>query len=366
MSSSTTDPGDRSSAQIEREVENTRAQLTDTLDTLRDRISPGHLMDQAVEYMRGSGGKEFASNLGRTVRDNPVPVLLIGAGLGWLMMSGGGSSGAGHVQRTGMGSSRTRVYPAAHGATPSRLAGDTHASLPHGSAGHGGGGHEASITERAREAASGAAERIGETASQAYETVAGAVGSAAESAGSAAGHVSDRANELAHDARDYAARAGSSAQQGVDWLLHEQPMVLGGIGLAIGAAIGALLPGTSAEDRMMGEASDEVTRRVKDVAHEGYERAQAVAGETVEQVKATATETYEATKDRLDTSGPSVSKVGAALGAAAQDVAKVAREGVQDAAAGARDAMKEKDPPGGMKDKDARGGVNDGVPPPRR
>ncbi|MFC7478747.1 DUF3618 domain-containing protein, partial [Dankookia sp. GCM10030260] len=46
--SSTTDPGNRSAAEIEREVEQTRAGLTNTLDELRERASPGQLFEQAL------------------------------------------------------------------------------------------------------------------------------------------------------------------------------------------------------------------------------------------------------------------------------------------------------------------------------
>ena len=86
----TTDPGGRSPETIERDVERTRANLTRTLDELRDRLSPGQVMDQLTEWAKGSGGAEFARNLGAQVRDNPLPILLVGAGIGWLMMSGGG------------------------------------------------------------------------------------------------------------------------------------------------------------------------------------------------------------------------------------------------------------------------------------
>ena len=91
--SSTTDPGSRSAAEIEREVEQTRAGLTNTLDELRERASPGQLFEQALDYARSSGGNEFVRNLGTSVRDNPLPLLLIGAGIGWLMMSGNGRTG---------------------------------------------------------------------------------------------------------------------------------------------------------------------------------------------------------------------------------------------------------------------------------
>ncbi len=79
-----TDPGDKSPAEIEREVEQTRSNVSSTLDELRSKLKPSQMMDEvvgeAVDWVKGSGGTEFARNLGATVRDNPLPVLLIGAG----------------------------------------------------------------------------------------------------------------------------------------------------------------------------------------------------------------------------------------------------------------------------------------------
>ncbi len=86
-----TDSDNRSSADIEREVERTRARLSDTLDELRDRMSPGQVVDQLVDYARDTGGGEFVRNLGRSMRDNPLPILLIGTGIAWLMLGGGPS-----------------------------------------------------------------------------------------------------------------------------------------------------------------------------------------------------------------------------------------------------------------------------------
>ena len=45
-----------SSAQLEREAEQTRSQLAQTLDELRERITPGQLMDQAVDFAKDSVG----------------------------------------------------------------------------------------------------------------------------------------------------------------------------------------------------------------------------------------------------------------------------------------------------------------------
>lgn len=76
-----------SSAQLEREAEQTRSQLAQTLDELRQRITPGQLVDEAVDYARDSGGGQFFRNLGHQAKSNPMPVALIGAGVAWLMLS---------------------------------------------------------------------------------------------------------------------------------------------------------------------------------------------------------------------------------------------------------------------------------------
>src|SRR5262249_42101313 len=82
-----------SSAQLEREAEDTRNRIADTLDELRTRITPGQVMDQVVDYARDSGAGEVIRNLrwegignlrGEVV-NNPVAVTLICSGLAWLM-----------------------------------------------------------------------------------------------------------------------------------------------------------------------------------------------------------------------------------------------------------------------------------------
>src|SRR5262249_40625437 len=78
-----------SSAQLEQEAEQTRSELAQTLDELRERITPGQLVDQALDYAKDTGGAAFVRNLGRQTVDNPLPIALIGAGLAWLMLSNG-------------------------------------------------------------------------------------------------------------------------------------------------------------------------------------------------------------------------------------------------------------------------------------
>ena len=73
---------------IERDLAATRAQLDGTIDALQQKLSPGELMSQAVTYFKEGSGMDLSHNIGRSLRDNPVPVALIGVGLGWLVVSG--------------------------------------------------------------------------------------------------------------------------------------------------------------------------------------------------------------------------------------------------------------------------------------
>ena len=84
----------KSSAQLEKEAEQTRSQLAATLEELRSRITPGQLLDQTLDFARESNAGEFVRNLGRDARDNPLPLALIGTGIAWLMMTNGRRRGA--------------------------------------------------------------------------------------------------------------------------------------------------------------------------------------------------------------------------------------------------------------------------------
>src|SRR5918997_3933858 len=81
----------KSASTLEREAEQTRSNISATLEELRDRMTPGQVVDQFVDYARETGGADFMRTLGNQVRANPLPVTLIGAGIAWLMFSGGRS-----------------------------------------------------------------------------------------------------------------------------------------------------------------------------------------------------------------------------------------------------------------------------------
>jgi Protein of unknown function (DUF3618) len=72
------------SDQLERESEGTRTRLGEILDELRLRLTPGQVVDQFADYAREGPAADFLRNLSREIRENPLPLLLIAAGIGWL------------------------------------------------------------------------------------------------------------------------------------------------------------------------------------------------------------------------------------------------------------------------------------------
>jgi gas vesicle protein len=99
------------SDEIRDEIASTRDRMDDTLDELGNRLSPRRLIDDAINLLSSTGTRDtaakagesvlvFSENLGRAVRDNPVPTLLIGAGLAWLALgSGAKDRGASQTHR---------------------------------------------------------------------------------------------------------------------------------------------------------------------------------------------------------------------------------------------------------------------------
>ena len=71
------------------------------------------------------------------------------------------------------------------------------------------------------------------------------------------------------------------AREGFNTLLEEQPIILGALGLAVGAAIGTMLPSTEQEDRLLGPARDKMISQIKERGSEVYEQVREKAENTV-------------------------------------------------------------------------------------
>ena len=62
-------------------------------------------------------------------------------------------------------------------------------------------------------------------------------------------------------------------------LCKEQPILMASAGVALGATLGALLPASEAENRVMGDVSDDVKLRARRLGDRVKEGAQAVYNE---------------------------------------------------------------------------------------
>lgn len=214
--------------QLEQQIARTRAEIDVTLDAIQEKLSPGRLLDQVMDYTKENGGA-FAGNLGRSVRDNPVPVALLGIGLGWLMFAGGrprhddGLSYAGEMDLIpGQGDAATGQAGAAGESIGHQVSGMADA----------GKAKARQLAGDARQLAEAAGDGISAARQRTYES---------------AGRIKDST----HRAREAAGH-----------FIEENPLVVGALALAAGAAFGALLPSTRREDEMMGATAE----RFRDVA----------------------------------------------------------------------------------------------------
>lgn len=87
---------DRGSREIYQEIEETRSEMDHTLDEIGERLHPKHLIDEVValfgsdESSGSSDPKDRARMIGkrliRKVKQHPMPALLCGGGLAWLLL----------------------------------------------------------------------------------------------------------------------------------------------------------------------------------------------------------------------------------------------------------------------------------------
>lgn len=315
--SATTNPGSRSPEDIERELEEERRRLRGTADELSNRLSVGSLIDEAMTRFQGSGG-EFGRNLGRTVRDNPLPVALIGVGLAWMMAGGQDATdrrdGAfGRFRGDDWRDDDDGGYDPVSGHRSRPLRGDDHVGgIPRNGRGRDEG---PGVGERARDAALTAAGSVSDAASRA--------------AGAAGGAVSDATSATADAARSAYGRArhhGRRAASGVEDLIERQPLVAGALAFAAGAALGGLTPNTRAEDRLMGEHAERLRERGSDILSDEAEKARAVAQAAAKEAKAVADEAAGGADRRTPGGEAMVEKAEATVRDAAGRVGRAAGE----------------------------------------
>jgi ElaB/YqjD/DUF883 family membrane-anchored ribosome-binding protein len=303
-------------AAIRSNIDQTRAEMSETIEAIQERLSPQTLKEQVKDQVReqfeeaktvvrdATIGKaeEMVRNAGETVnearytvietiRQNPIPAALVGIGLGWLFMNGRNTStryDRNHSNAYYRGQYRGQYYQGQPSYTtrsyttrPSSYDYDEPGVMERGQRAVG------DTVQRAQEKASDVASRVQDTvgnlADRGQATVGNIVNQAQETTGQIVNQAQETANNLADQAQYQAQRLEDRFQQA----LIENPLAVGAIAFAVGAAVGLAVPQTQREHELMGEARDNLIERAQEVAQDTVEKVQQVTGQVVDQAQTT-------------------------------------------------------------------------------
>ncbi|HEV2550207.1 MAG TPA: DUF3618 domain-containing protein [Stellaceae bacterium] len=238
------DGAGKSPQEIEHDIADTRAELGELLDEIERRLAPRQLLERGMNMLKDATG------LGETIRRNPVPLALIGVGVGWMLLSEG---------------TRGRV---------SERAGDLARQL------------------RDKVTGSTASTEPGDPAAYALEEPAAGYAYARQKSGRVMGEAEERPSRLSDAARQGMERAGEYAgaagerlndmRSRIGALVEDRPLVLGVLGILAGALVALLLPRRELEDRLVGSAGEDMRRRAGQLGREAADRAQEVMERTAD------------------------------------------------------------------------------------
>lgn len=272
--------------ELQADIASTRDRISQDIDELSDRVSPGRFKEQAQETLTGAQdavmsavsdvshtvgarAKEASSGFIDMLKSHPVPAALIGLGVG--LLAAGGATVVGSGSRSGSSSDYGDL------SSNDKLVGAK--ALPR--AGY----------------------------SQSYGQSYGA----------------ETYAEQSYGGQNYD-RSGNQGQGIAAWI-EDHPLAVGAVTMLIGAAIGLSVPGTRYENEVMGEASDL-----------SIERAKGAVGDAVDVVKESASQATKAVKDEIRDRGVSKESLKDGVKAAAETVSSE----VKDAAKNVVDTTKQK------------------------
>ncbi len=258
----------RSPEEIRAEIEQTRAELAETVDALRERLSPDHLKRQIFGTIRNATlgrvrnimetSTERAKELGsivaetaqrnpvtKTILDNPLPAVLAGIGIAWLIW-----------RKTGKSAGRGEAWA---GTETESEAGELCSCMG----------------MRAEESAGTVAGKAKQMVGLGRERAGEAVGQAREKAGQVFGQAKEKAGQLGAATREKA-RAVKERSRG---LVQEKPLLLAAAALGAGVIIGLTLPATEREREWLAKMRDRLLSRNTEFSEERYGEAGQGAGD---------------------------------------------------------------------------------------
>jgi hypothetical protein len=219
--------------EIRTEIEETRLEMGGTLTELGDRLEPGHLVNQAKENVREATigrvedtAKGMSDMVMETIKRNPIPAALAGAGLAMLWTNR--SSSNGHNGRADDRRYQTYAQP-------------------------------------------GMGDRVGEATSKVGDNVSRTVGDMRQNVSRTVGDVGENVGQ----------GIGQAGGQ-LDRFMQASPLAMGAIALGAGALMGAILPETRQEREMLSDAGRQVGNAVRDAVDQATTKAEE-AMDTAEQ-----------------------------------------------------------------------------------
>ena len=229
----------------ERRIEQTRQGMNDTLSELQHRLSPGSLAGNAGNAMKeatvGRSGR-FLGDVTERVKSNPIPAILIGAGVAWLWRSGRKNGGS--------------TYYYSRGLSP-----------------------------QPRSSVQKAGDQVSSGASRVADEVSSKVGNAAEQVSGTVSDVADTARQQLDQVGTQVGMQAHRVQTSFQRMLEENPLPVALAAAGLGALIGAAVPTTPAEQRMIEPAREQLSEQAKKVGEkvgQVADRAQQAAREEVQ------------------------------------------------------------------------------------
>lgn len=292
---------DESLSRLEREAERSRADLAHTVGELHDRVTPQAIKEDVKDYVHDKS-QELYRNVERSARDNPLQAVAIAAGLAYpifrlvssipvpILLVGAGLALA-KTSRVDARSSVGAKFRDVKDQVQAKIAEQTESLGQHIRE-----GSEAvkSTAEEAAAQITGTAQRVGSTimteaaklGSRATQVASQTAESARDIASDAATATGETLSSAYHSGVQAASYAGEQvvditrrSQDRFIEAIERHPLVVGGIGLAIGALIASSLPATRLENLALGESSDGLKAKAGDLAAQGIQAAKTAAGE---------------------------------------------------------------------------------------
>jgi ElaB/YqjD/DUF883 family membrane-anchored ribosome-binding protein len=236
-------------------AERTRGKLQEASHAFSERMHrAGERLHEVGDRARETRGRVSGniSNVADTVRQNPLPAVMAGLGLGWLFMSASG--------RTATAAERAGEWREAGGGMASR-AREKFQETSH------------TMSERFQEKSHSMKERFQEKTQPMSERL--------HQTGEKARSARDKLTEQVHVVRERAQQVRGGYRQ----MREERPMLLVLMGTAIGVLLGTLLPITRREEEVLGGTGAEVRARAREMLHEGVEKAGQVTSAAAQAAK---------------------------------------------------------------------------------